>query len=218
MAEKNMIRLVLADDHTVVREGMKLLLENQADMQVIGMAANGNEAYEMAGRLLPDILLLDISMPPGDSGIVTAGRIHTDYPGVRIIMMTMHEDREYLLYALKEGAQGYVLKNAPEQVLTEAIRTVFSGSRYISKEMVPYLVDGYLDGTQEESGLLSLSDREKEILVLTAKGFGNKEISEKLFLSVKTVESYKVRIMNKLDLKSRPEMVEYAMKKRLIEF
>lgn len=210
------MKIIIADDHAVVRKGLEMLLNYQPDIDVVGTAGNGEEAFQLAGQHQPDIVLLDISMPPGESGMVTAGRIHTEYPEVKVIMMTMYDDRDYLLYTIQAGASGYVLKNAPESELLEAIRTVYGGGVYVCKEMVPHLVQGFVHRHKEDS-YLELSEREVEVLTLIARGYGNKEISEKLFISVKTVESYKSKIMNKLDLKTRPELVEYALKKKLLQ-
>lgn len=213
------MRIVIADDHAVVRKGLELLINCQFNMDVVGTASGGQEAYQLVSQLRPDIILLDISMPPGESGMVTAGRIHGDYPETKVIMLTMYDDREYLLYTIQNGASGYVLKNAPESDLLEAIRTVHDGGVYVCKEMVPYLVQGFIHRHKEGSGgLLQLAEREVEVLTLIAKGYSNKEIADKLYLSVKTVESYKAKIMTKLDLHTRPELVEYAIKKKLLQF
>jgi two-component system response regulator NreC len=214
-----LIRIVIADDHTIVREGLKLMLDHQPGIEVIGTASDGQGAYDLVEELHPDIVLLDISMPPGESGVVTAGRIHSDWPDTKIIMITMYAEKEYLLYTVQIGVSGYVLKNAPEADIVDAIRTVQDGGVYVSKEMLPYLVQGFVNrNREEEDAYLRLTEREIEILTLIAKGYGNKEISEKLFISVKTVESYKSKIMNKLDVKSRPELVEYALKKKLVQY
>ena len=125
-----LIRIVLADDHTIVRNALKLLLNHQPDMEVIGTASDSEEAYKQVEELHPDIVMLDISMPPGENGIITAGKIHTDFPDVRIIMLTMHADKEYLLYTVQNGVSGYVLKNAPEEEPIEAVHTVYAGSDY----------------------------------------------------------------------------------------
>ena len=215
---REMIRIVLADDHTIVRNALKMLLNHQPDIEVVGTASNSQETYDVVAKLRPDIVLLDISMPPGESGVVTAGRIHADFPDVKIIMLTMHADKEYLLYTVQIGVSGYILKNVPEEELLEAIHTVYNGSDYISKEMVPYLIDGFVNRHEEgKGGYLSLRERELEILSLIARGYGNKEIGEKLFISVKTVESYRAKIMNKLGLKTRAELVDYALKKKLLQ-
>ena len=213
-----MIRIVLADDHTIVRNALKMLLNHQPDIEVIGTAANSQEAYDAVAKLKPDIVMLDISMPPGESGVITAGKIHADFPEVKIIMLTMHADKEYLLYTVQTGVSGYLLKNVPEEELIEAVHTVYGGSDYISKEMVPHLVDGFVNRREEgKSGYLSLRERELEVLSLIARGYGNKEIGEKLFISVKTVESYRAKIMNKLGLRTRAELVEFALKKKLLQ-
>ena len=214
-----MIEIVIADDHQLVTEGIKRIVEAQPGMKVVGTARDGQSAFVITGQLHPDILLLDISMPPGESGVVTTGRIHTDYPDTKIIILTMYGEKDYLLYTFQVGASGYLLKNASEKELTEAIRTVYEGGVYVSKEMVPYLVQGFVNRHKEDKeDFLKLSERETQILTLIAKGYGNKEIGEKLFISVKTVESYKSKIMNKLNVKGRPELVEYALRKKLIQY
>ena len=213
-----MIRIVLADDHTIVRNALKMLLNHQPDIEVVGTAANSQEAYDTVAQLKPDIVMLDISMPPGESGVITAGKIPADFPDVKIIMLTMHADKEYLLYTVQTGVSGYLLKNVPEEELIEAVHTVYAGSDYISKEMVPHLVDGFVNRHEEgKAGYLSLRERELEVLSLIARGYGNKEIGEKLFISVKTVESYRAKIMNKLGLRTRAELVEYALRKKLLQ-
>ena len=212
------MRIIIADDHALVCKGFEMLINYQSDMEVVGIAHNGQEAYELVGKLRPDIALVDISMPPGESGTVTAGRICADFPETKVIMLTMYDDREYLLYTVQNGVSGYLLKNASEKDLLEAIRTVQEGGIYICKEMVPYLVQGYVNRHKEEGdGLLQLAEREVEVLTLIAKGYGNKEIAQKLFLSVKTVESYKARIKTKLNLQTQPQLVEYAIKKKLLQ-
>jgi two-component system response regulator NreC len=213
------IELLIADDHPLVSKGLQLIIESQPGMRVAARVSDGQTAYEMIGKLHPDIVLLDISMPPGESGIVIAGKIHADYPKTKVIMFTMHDDKEYLLYTMQVGASGYILKSSSEEELIEAIQTVHGGGVYVCKEMVPYLVQGFVNRHKEEKeGYLKLSERETQVLTLIAKGYGNKQIGEMLFISVKTVESYKSKIMNKLGLKTRPELVEYALKKRLIQY
>lgn len=213
------MRIIIADDHALVCKGFEMLINCQDDMEVVGIAHNGQDAYDLVGKLHPDIVLMDISMPPGESGTVTAGRICVDFPETKVIMLTMYDDREYLLYTVQNGVSGYLLKNASEKDLMDAIRTVHEGGIYICKEMVPYLVQGYVNRHKEDGdGLLQLAEREVEVLTLIARGYGNKEIAEKLFLSVKTVESYKARIKTKLNLQTQPQLVEYAIKKKLLQF
>ncbi|MFS0783720.1 response regulator transcription factor [Bacillus sp. 1P06AnD] len=215
------MRIVIADDHAVVRSGFTMLLNYQKDMEVVATAADGVEAYAMVAEHHPDVLLLDISMPPGESGLIATGKISEDFPETKILILTMYDDEEYLYYVLRNGASGYILKSAPDEELVSAIRTVYNGGTYIQPKMATLLVREYVQkdhSADENDPFKILSKRELEILPLVAKGYGNKEIAEKLFISVKTVESYKAKIMEKLHLKSRPELVEYALKKKLLDF
>lgn len=198
-----------------------MILNFQQDMEVIATAADGLEAYSLVAQHQPDVLLLDLSMPPGESGLIATGKIKEDFPDTKILILTMHDDEEYLFHVLKNGASGYILKNAPETELITAIRTVYRGETYIHPKMATSLVREFVKHDQtinEENPFEVLSKRELEILPLIAKGYGNKEIAEKLFISVKTVEAHKAKIMDKLNLKSRPELVEYALKKKLLNF
>ncbi|KAA8998373.1 response regulator transcription factor [Paenibacillus spiritus] len=216
------MKIVIADDHAIVRSGFTMILNFQPDMEVIGTAADGAEAYAAVAKLRPDILVMDVSMPPGESGLVATGKIKADFPETRILILTMHDDEEYLFHVLKNGASGYVLKSAPDEELLLAIRTIYEGGTYIHPKMANSLVRELFSRT-ETSGSAGddtfeqLSVRELEVLPLIAKGYGNKEIAEKLFISVKTVEAHKAKIMGKLNLKSRPELVEYALKKKLLD-
>ncbi|WP_410511034.1 response regulator transcription factor [Paenibacillus sp. BR2-3] len=215
------MKIVIVDDHAVVRSGFSMILNYQGDMEVVATAADGREAYLMVGKHRPDILLMDLSMPPGESGLVATGKISSDFPDTKIIVLTMYDDEEYLFHVLKSGASGYVLKNAPDEELLSAIRMVYKGGTYIHPQMTTSLVRDYIKKdleTKESDPFKLLSTRETEILPLIAKGYGNKEIAEKLFVSVKTVEAHKAKIMEKLNLKSRPELVEYALRKKLFDF
>ncbi|ANF97116.1 response regulator [Paenibacillus bovis] len=215
------MKIVIADDHAIVRSGFAMILNFQPDMEVVGTAADGIEAYTMVAKYQPDILLMDLSMPPGESGLIATGKIKDDYPDTRILILTMHDDEEYLFHVLRNGASGYVLKNAPDEELLLAIRTIHEGGTYIHPKLATSLVREFVKndtsaGSEDVYELLSR--RELEILPLIAKGYGNKEIAEKLFISVKTVEAHKAKIMEKLNLKSRPELVEYALKKKILDF
>ncbi|MED4159928.1 two-component response regulator of nitrate reduction [Niallia circulans] len=215
------MKIVIADDHAVVRSGFSMILNYQPDMEVVATAADGLEAYAMVARHRPDVLLMDLSMPPGESGLIATGKISSEFPDTKIIILTMYDDEDYLFHVLKNGAAGYVLKNAPDDELLSAIRMVHSGGTYIHPQMATSLVREFIkkdSESAEQDPFNSLSQREVEILPLIAKGFGNKEIAEKLYVSVKTVEAHKAKIMEKLNLKSRPELVEYALKKKLLEF
>ncbi|RNF41171.1 response regulator [Planococcus salinus] len=215
------MKIVIADDHAIVRSGFSMILKFQEDMEVVGLAADGIEAYQMVAKHQPDILMMDLSMPPGESGLIATGKIKEDYPETKILILTMHDDEEYLFHVLKNGASGYMLKNAPDEELLLALRTIHTGGTYIHPKMATSLVREFIH--QDQKGAESdpfelLSKREIEVLPLIAKGYGNKEIAEKLFISVKTVEAHKAKIMEKLHFKSRPELVEYALKKKLLNF
>lgn len=215
------MKIVIADDHAIVRSGFSMILNYQQDMEVVGLAADGIEAYQLVAKHQPDVLVLDLSMPPGESGLITTGKVKEDYPDVKILILTMHDDEEYLFHVLKNGASGYMLKNAPDDELLFAIRTIFNGGTYIQPQLATSLVRELMNPhakSDEQDAFELLSKRELEILPLIAKGYGNKEIAAKLYISVKTVEAHKAKIMEKLSLKSRPELVEYALKKKLLNF
>lgn len=218
------MKIVIADDHAVVRTGFSMILNYQEDMEVVATAADGVEAYQKVLEYRPDVLILDLSMPPGESGLVATSKISESFPETKILILTMYDDEEYLFHVLKSGAKGYILKNAPDEQLILAVRTVYRGETYIDMKLTTSLVNEFINqSNQEEVNYSSdpfkvLSKRELEILPLIAKGYGNKEIAEKLFVSVKTVEEHKTHIMNKLNLKSKPELVEYALKRNCLSF
>ncbi|MCM3698860.1 MULTISPECIES: response regulator [Paenibacillus] len=215
------MKVLIADDHAVVRSGFAMIINFQEDMEVVATAADGLEAYKMVAKHRPDILLMDLSMPPGESGLIATAKINEDFPETKIIILTMHDDEEYLFHVLKNGARGYVLKNSPDEQLVTAIRMVYQGGVYIHPKLATSLVREFIAHNQqldEASPYQLLSTREIEILPLVAKGYGNKEIAEMLHISVKTVEAHKAKMMEKLNLKTRPELVEYALKKKLLEF
>jgi len=215
------LRIIIADDHAVVRSGFAHILNFQQDMEVVATAADGLEAYDLVARHKPDVLLMDLSMPPGESGLIATGKIKEDFPDTKIVILTMYDDEEYLFHVLKNGASGYVLKNSPDDELFSAIRTVYDGGTYIQPSMATSLVREFVkkDGDQAETDPFKiLSKREIEVLPLVAKGYGNKEIAEMLYISVKTVEAHKAKLMEKLNLKSKPELVEYALRKKFLNF
>ncbi|MGI3316824.1 nitrate respiration regulation response regulator NreC [Staphylococcus chromogenes] len=216
------MKIVIADDHAVVRTGFSMILNFQEDMEVVGTAADGVEAYQMVMKYEPDVLIMDLSMPPGESGLIATSKILDSFPKTKILILTMYDDEEYLFHVLRSGARGYILKNAPDEQLLLAIRTVYKGETFIDPKMTTSLVKEFVQSSDDASysndPFKILSKRELEILPLIAKGYGNKDIAEKLFVSVKTVEAHKMRIMDKLNLKSKPELVEYALKKKLLDF
>ena len=215
-----MITILIADDHAVVRSGLAMLINSQPDMEVVGVAADGREAVELAMKLLPEVVVMDLRMPPGENGLLATARLQELAPQINVLILTMHDDEEYLFQALKVGAAGYILKNAPDFDLIKAIRTVNQGEPYLYPSATKSLIGDFLrrknKGAEIESFNL-LTEREQQTLRLVAMGYGNKEVAEKLCLSVKTVKSYKAKIMEKLQLQTRPELVRYAMKKGLLD-
>ena len=206
-----MLRVVLADDHAVVREGLKALINGQPDMSVVGEAADGEAACLTTQALSPDVLVIDLSMPRLGGAEATA-RVRRECPDVKVLALTVHEERVYLTQLLRAGASGYVLKRAAAGELVRAIRAVASGAIYIDPAMAGSLVEGYLDGQElaAQPARGPLSDRERDVLTRIAQGFSNKEIAAALGLSVKTVETYKGRMVEKLGLRSRVDIVRYA--------
>jgi Response regulator containing a CheY-like receiver domain and an HTH DNA-binding domain len=216
-----MLRILIADDHAIVRTGLTYLLGAQPRMEVIGTASDGKEAVEKTLSLHPDIVLMDLSMPPGENGLFATERIREESPETKILILTMHDDEEYLFHVLRAGASGYILKSANDLDLVNAIRTVAKGDAYLYPSATKLLIQEYLNRVQHGEDIEDyhvLTDREQEILVLTAKGYSNKEIADQLVLSVKTIETHKAHVMEKLHLKTRPELVHYALKKGLLDF
>ncbi len=212
-----MITVVLADDHEMVRAGFKMLLEQGGDYKVVGEAADGVQAYAAVSREHPDVLLLDISMPPGRSGISACEEISRDFPDVKILIVTMYADPEYLYYTLRGGASGYMLKNSSSQELQTAIKSILDGSVFIHPKMRDML-GGNLSAQELENlaKAQQLTTRELEITRLLAHGYTNKEIADELFLSVKTIEAHRAKIYAKLQIKNRAGLVDYAIEHNLM--
>ncbi|WP_345893194.1 response regulator transcription factor [Fredinandcohnia quinoae] len=216
-----MVKLLVVDDHAVVRSGLMMLLNGKNNIEVVGEASEGDEAIKKAVELKPDIVLMDLSMPHGKDGLTATHELHELQPDIAILILTMHDDEEYLFRAIQAGASGYILKNAPHEELLSAINSVFSGNAYLTPSATRALMSGFVDRAKNgDNGNTfdNLSEREKEVLEWIAKGYSNKEIAEHLVISVKTVESHKSNLMEKLGLKTRPELVKYAMKKGLLHF
>ncbi|WP_054955325.1 response regulator transcription factor [Paenibacillus dakarensis] len=216
-----MIRLLIVDDHAVVRSGLKFLLGGKQNIQVVGEAADGDEAIRLAEELKPDVVLMDLSMPHGKDGMTATEEIKQLHPDIYILVLTMHDDEQYLFRAIQAGASGYILKNAPHEELLTAILNVAEGNAYLTPLATKRLMGQYIDRVkngESSDEFESLSEREKEVLSWTAKGYANKEVAEKLNISVKTVESHKSNLMEKLSLKSRPDLIKYAMQKGLLTF
>jgi DNA-binding NarL/FixJ family response regulator len=207
------IRILIADDHTILRDSLTFMLDAQPDMEVVGGAQDGREAVEMACRLLPDVVVMDISMPKLN-GIEATLQIAELCPQARTIILSMLGTSEHLYRSLQAGAAGYLLKGSAGQMLIEAVRAVHAGHRYFSEEMTQVLIDDYVQ--QRERGPLAsplerLSPREREILQMVVEGKSSAEIAEVLTLSPKTVETYRSRLMSKLGIKDVPSLVKFAV-------
>lgn len=207
------LRVLLADDHALLRDGLKALVNVQTDMEVIGEADSGLTAWQKAKELLPDIVVMDVSMPELN-GVQATEKLKADCPQVKVLALTAYKDKGYLDQLLKVGASGYVLKLSAAEELIKAIRIVAAGKVYLDPEMTDQVTDSYVrkQSLRGATRLKDLSDREEEVLRLIAQGYSNKEIAAKLNISVKTVESHKTHLMEKLELRSRTEIVRYAVR------
>jgi DNA-binding NarL/FixJ family response regulator len=208
----NKIRIVLADDHQLFRDGMKAMLQATGEVEVVGEASHGAVLLTVLAAQTPDIVLLDISMPP-DSGIDLLPTVKARFPAVKCIMLTMHSDVQYVLRSLRQGADGYLLKDTDEEELKTAIREVYAGNKYF-KNKISDLIVANLSG--EPSPETLLSEREIQIVRLVAEGKITKEIADQLFVSVRTVETHRSRIMKKLGVANTAEMIRLAYEKKLI--
>jgi two-component system response regulator NreC len=212
------ITLIIADDHAVVRSGLRMLLDAQSDMRIVGEANNGREAIELTRSLNPDVILMDIMMPEMN-GIEATRRITSENKATAILALTMYEDEQYFVEMLKAGASGYVPKRAAPDILVSAIRTVSLGAMFIYPSMARRLVQEYdkKDTTDASMVYVDLTPREREVLILIADGLTNVEIGERLEISVKTVDRHRENIMRKLDIHSRIDLVKYAIREGLID-
>ena len=219
MESRGRIRVLLADDHRLVRAGLRMLLGTQPDIDVVGEAGDGEETVVEAQRLRPDIVLMDLAMPKG-GGLDATRRIAESGLPVRVLILTAQAEGQYLLPVLRAGGSGFLLKDAADEDLIEAIRAVYRGEAYLPPSAATLLVRDYLNrvGESEPSDAFEqLSRREREVLRTTAEGYDAREIGERLFLSPKTVETYRRRAMEKLGLQSRAELVRYALRHGLLQ-
>lgn len=205
------LRILIADDHKMVRDGLRLLIDGQPDMRVAGEAANGREVLQKARELKPDVVVMDLSMPELN-GLQATERLKAEFPEIKVVAMTANEDESYLRQLCKLGAVGYVLKRSAGDELVKAIGIVARGGVHFEAALASKALARQMAGGKSEPGAVELSEREKEVLVMLAWGYSNKEIAAQLTLSVKTVETYKVRIGEKLGLHSRTQMVQYALR------
>jgi DNA-binding NarL/FixJ family response regulator len=209
------IRIILADDHPLVRSGLTKLLEPNKEFVVVGEAEDGEQAVALVKKLTPDVLIIDLSMPR-QNGIEATKIITKQMPSVRVLVLTMHENEEYIYQIFRSGASGYLLKNSSREELTNAIRAVARGEKFFSPRVSEIMVQGYLRkaDAREESGAdnsLPLTKREMEILHLIAEGLNNQQMAEKLFISARTVETHRTNIMQKLDIHDAGNLVRFAL-------
>ena len=213
------IKVLLADDHTLFRQGIRNLLAAEADLEVVAEVSNAGDAMERAAELRPDVVLMDIGMP-GFSSFEATRHIRRDRPDTKVLFLTMYDDEDYLVEGMEVGGNGYVLKDCPAPQLLAAIRDVNRGGSYLSPRMLSQLVDDFRSRVKSSARLprfATLTAREKEVLKMLAEGQSVKEIACVLNLSVKTVEAHKFNLMRKLDIHNKAQLVQYAIQKKIIQ-
>jgi DNA-binding NarL/FixJ family response regulator len=211
------INVLIADDHGVLRAGLRVLLDREPDMQVVGEAADGDETLQLCGTLRPDVVLMDVSMP-GDSGVEATRKLKASWPDTHVLILTVHEDSSLLHEAIRAGASGYIVKRAVESELVDAVRAVARGETYLHPTMTrAVLVQAQIVADSSDKPPEELTPREEQVLRLIARGFTNPQIADLLTLSVRTVEGYRANLMAKLDLHSRVELVRYAAQHDLLD-
>jgi len=211
-----MIKVLLADDHSIVRAGLRRIIEESGDMEVMAEASDGREAIEQIHKQLPDVAVVDISMP-GLDGLEVVSQLGAHYPQLPILILTMHEEGQYVVRAIEAGAMGYITKQSAPEQLVKAIRKVHGGSRYVTDEAAEALALRIAKGAQGQSSLDSLSMRELQVLRRLAMGHTNREIARAYHISIKTVDTYRSRLLKKLDLRNNAELSRFAIQNRLIE-
>lgn len=218
MVTMEKIQVLLADDHTILRDGIRALLEEEPDMEVVAEAKDGRMAVELACKYQPDVLLMDIAMPLLN-GLEATRQIRRESPDTKVLVLTMYEDEEYIRQFLAAGALGYVLKYAAASELLGAIRAVHKGEAVLSPAITRLVIEEYLRwaDVQPKDAPNGLTAREREVLQLIAEGYTNKQIAEILTISVKTVQAHRANLMRKLDLHDRAELIKYAIQKKIIE-
>lgn len=212
------IRILIVDDHALVREGIRSLLALVADIEIVGEAADGREAIEKTGQLMPDIVLMDLAMPVM-GGLEATRRIHKQYPTTKVVGLTQYDDSEYVVPLIEAGARGFITKMSSSTELSSAIHAIYGGESYLSPSAAAALVDECQQKTNvpgDKDSYQMLTDREKEVLKLVAEGHSAKEIADILILSPKTVEWYKTSLMNKLGIRNRIELIKFAIRKSII--
>lgn len=213
------VTVLLADDHTVVRDGLRYLLESQLDIKVIGDADNGRQAVRLVEQLRPDVVVMDIAMPELN-GIEATQKIRSECPETQVVILSMHSTDEHVIRALQAGARGYLLKESAGVEVVKAVRTVHSKHRYLSQKLSDKIIDDYcrlIKSNRHEDPLVQLSAREREVLQLVVEGNSNLEIADTLSLSIKTIETYRSRLMHKLGINNLPELVKFAIQHGLTQ-
>lgn len=213
------IRVLIAEDHTIVREGIRMILAAQPDIEVVGEADSGHEAVAQARVLQPDVVVMDISMP-GMDGIEATRLLKRTFPRMEVVVLTVHKSDEYFFQVLQAGASGYVLKGATSKDLVDAVRTVAHGEVFLYPSVAKRLLEDYLSRVETgevEDSYGGLTAREREVLILIGEGLSDREIAEKLFISPSTVQTHRAHIMEKLHLRSRAELIKYAIRRGLID-
>jgi two-component system, NarL family, response regulator NreC len=212
------VRILLADDHTILRDGIRALLDDEPDMVVVGEAEDGRTAVRLACQLKPDVVIMDIAMPLLN-GLEATRQIKHDCPQVKVLILTMHENEEYIRQVLASGAMGYILKDAAARELLDAIHTVQRGEAVLSPAITRLVIENYLrwGDLQKDNPSNGLSPREREVLQLIAEGYSNKQIAEILCISIKTVQAHRMRLMSKLDLHDRADLIKYAIQRKIID-
>lgn len=212
------IRILIADDHTLLRNGICALLENEPDIAIVGEASDGREAVHLADQLKPNVVLMDIAMPLLN-GLEATRQIKREHPEINVLVLTMYDNEEYFREMLEVGASGYIIKRAAATELVSAIRAVYHGEAVLSPAITRLMLEDYLnhDTRRDRDDPNALSSREREVLQLIAEGKTSREIAEILNLSVKTVQSHRTNLMQKLDLHDRGDLIKYAIQKKIIE-
>jgi two-component system response regulator NreC len=210
------IHILICDDHTLFVEGLKAMLRNETSLTIVGEARDGRQAVDLVKQLKPDVILMDVSMPDMN-GFDATRRVHEFDQNVKVLILTMHDEEEFVARCLEAGAAGYIMKDAPASQLLYAIEMVEKGERYLSPNVLKKVVDGYVKNTNRpQTSYDRLTAREREILKLLAEGLTVKEVAVRLNLSVKTVEVHKHNLMKKIDVHDKAELVKYAIQKKLI--
>lgn len=215
------IRIFLVDDHQLVRDGIKALLNSSGEISILGEASTGRECFEKISKEQPDILILDISLPD-TTGIEITRKVTELYPMMRVLILSMYTDEDFIFNSVKAGARGYLPKNTSREELLEAIRTIYDGEEFFADSISKIMLRSYVRKAKEEDpsaqwGSATLTGREIEILRLFAEGYINKEISDRLDISIRTVETHKNHIMKKLELKSSVDLIKYAIRNKIVE-